>query len=402
MGDLMNESRKCSCSVVKPWHSHFGAVAADIHRVWKVKGFEMYERNGYGKSVSAARIIVLLTAAVCVVAGGCGNKMARIEENQLRLQALVEMNAHQIGKAAQRADQNQQDLQTAMNLIRNSTEELAAQIVSFGSEHTKLQAKMQANNAQMNGKIAGIEQVQKGFQSNIDALQNGAVAVAADMTALGENQAKLGARIDENRRTLAGNIKTIEDYQGQLQSEISNVQTGTAQVAADLAAVADAHSKLEEAAQNEMERTDGKVSALERDRLKQQKEIETLMNNVRKLTASVGALDENLLKLQGVLQNDIQNLADVMKVVGQGQIEFEGNVERRIGELANSMSLLEQNQVELRNQAEEMRSSNQAVISNLAATLDQLKARISSIVPTEPPKVAKTKITASEEVKQRN
>jgi len=362
----------------------------------------MDERNGYGKSVFVARIVVLLAAVVCVGLGGCGNNMARIEENQLRLQALVEMNAHQIGKAAQRAEQNQQDLQVAMNLITNSTEGLAAQIASFGSEHTKLQARIQANNAQMSDKIAGVEQKQQAFQRNIDDLQNGTVVVAADMTALGENQAKLGEMIDENRRTLAGKVKTIEDYQGRLQSEIRNVQAGTAQVAADLAAVADAHSSLEEAVQNEKERTDGKVSTLERDRLKQQKEIETIMNNVRKLTGSVGALEDNLLKLQEVLQNDMQNLADVIEVVGQGQIEFEGNVERRIGELAGSMNLLEQNQTELRKQAEEMRSSNQAVISNLAATLDQLKTRISSIVPTEPPKVAKTKVTISKEVKQQN
>jgi len=395
MGDVMNESRKCSCSIFK-------AVAADIHRVWKVKGFEMDERNGYGKSVFVARIVVLLAAVVCVGLGGCSNKMARFEENQLRLQALVETNAHQIGKAAQRAEQNQQDLQTAMKLIHNSTEELAAQIVSFGSEHAKLQARMQAGDAQMSDKIAGIEQKQQASQSSIDDLQNGTVAVAADMAALGENQAKIGEMIDQNRRTLAGKVKTIEDYQGRLQSEIRNVQAGTAQVAADLAAVADAHSKLEETAQNERERTDGKLSALEQDRLEQQKETEAIMNNVRKLTASVDALEGNLLKLQEVLQNDIQNLADVIEVVGQGQIEFEGNVESRIGELANSMGLLEQNQTELRKQAEEMRSSNQAVIGNLAAMLDQLKTRISSIVPAEPPKVAKTKVTASEEVKQPN
>ena len=380
----------------------FGAVAANIHRVWKVKGFEMDQRNGYGKSVFAGRIVVLLAAAVCVLVGGCGNNMARIEENQLKLQALVEINAHQIGKAAQRAEQNQQDLQTAMKLINNSTEELAAQIASFGSEHTKLQSITQASTAQTNDKIAGIEEKQQAFRSNIDDLQAGTVAVAADMMAFGETQARLGELIDKNWLSVADKVKTIEGVQGRLQSEIKNVQTGSAQVAADLAAVADAHSKLEEAVLKERERTDGQVSVLERDGLKQQEEIETVMSNVLKLTGSVGALEGNLLKLQEVLQNDMQNLADVIEVVGQGQIEFEGNVERRMGELADSMSLLDQNQGKLREQAEEMRSSNQAVISNLAATLDQLKTRISSIVPAEPPKVAKTEVTTSEETKPQN
>jgi len=320
----------------------------------------MDERNVCGKGISACRIVVLLAAAVCIGAGGCGNNMARIEENQLKLQGLVEMNAHQINKTAQRAEQNQQDLQAAIKLIRDSTEELTAQIASLGSEHTNLQATMQANNAQMTDKIGGIEQKQQTFESEVDA------------------------------------------YRGRIETEISNVRAGTVQVAADLAALADAHAKLEENAQNDRQRADAKVSVLEQGLLKQREQIVAAAGNVRELTASVGALEENLVKLQSFLQNDIQNLADVIKVVGQGQIEFEDNVERRIGELVGSMGLLEQSQAALRKQAEETARSNQAMISNLAATLDQLKTRISSLVPTEPPRAVNTQVAVSEEVKQRN
>lgn len=299
-----------------------------------------------------------MAVTLCVAAGGCGNKMAMFEENQLKLQTLVEMNAHQISKAAQHAEQNQQDLQAAIKLIRSSTEELTAQIASLGSEHTKLQATVLANNAQMSDKIGGIEQKQQTLASEIAA------------------------------------------YQQRIAGEISNVQAGTAQVAADLAAVADAHAKLEETANNERQRADGRVAVIEQDLLKQRQEIEAVGSNVRKLTASVGALEENLLKLQSVLQNDIQNLADVIKVVGQGQIEFEDNTDRRISELVGSMGLLEQSQTALREQAEEMASSNQAMISNLALTLDQLKTRLSSLDPTQPSRVVDTEVAVSEEVKQ--
>ncbi len=320
----------------------------------------MDQRNVYGKSVLACRIVVFLAAAVGIGVGGCGNKMARIEENQLKLQGLVEMNAHQISKTAQRAEQNQQDLQAAIKLIRDSTEELTAQIASLGSEHTNLQATMQANNAQMSDKIGGIEQKQQTFESEIDT------------------------------------------YRGRIETEISNVRAGTTQVAADLAAVADAHAKLEENARNDRQRADAKVSVLEQGLLKQREQIEAAAGNVRELTASVGALEENLVKLQSLLQNDVQNLADVIKVVGQGQIEFEDNVERRIGELVGSMGLLEQSQAALRKQAEETTSSNQVMISNLAATLDQLKNRLSSLAPTEPSRAVNTKVAVSEDVKQRN
>ena len=107
----------------------------------------MHNRRRFNKRTLVLRIVLTLVAvAAGLSVAGCGNNMARIEENQLRLQALVEMNAHQMSKAAQRAEQNQQEMQDAIKLIRSSTGQLAAQIASFSSEHAKLQETMLANN----------------------------------------------------------------------------------------------------------------------------------------------------------------------------------------------------------------------------------------------------------------
>ena len=123
---------------------------------------------------------------------------------------------------------------------------------------------------------------------------------------------------------------------------------------------------------------------------------------MRKVTVSIGALEENLLRLQEVVQSDTQNLADVIEVIGQGQINFEGKMVRDLRGLADSVGVIQQNQAKLREQGEEIRSSTRAMIRNLTATLDQLKTRVSEVGSVGAAEVAKTEIAASEEVKQQN
>ena len=256
-----------------------------------------------------------------------------------------------------------------------------------------MQTIVHANTAETSDKIAGIEYKQQN-------LQTGMAAVAGDVAVLGTRQAELEGIIETNSQTLATKVNALEQYQARLQTEIKNVAAGTERVAADLAVVADAQAKFEEESQNDRKLTAGRISANERRQLEQQNEIESIKSKVLKVTASVGTLEKNLLKLQEVLQNDMNNLADVIEVIGQGQIEFEGSVERDIRGLADSVGLIKQGQSDLREQANQMRSNNQTMMNDLASTLKQLKIRVSGLVPTEQPKVAKTEILASKEAKQ--
>ena len=254
----------------------------------------------------------------------------------------------------------------------------------------------------MSDKIAVMEQRQQNLQTGIEDLQSGTLALASDIAGLGGNQTKLEDMIAENSRTLVSKVKTLEQYQAKLQSEIKNVQAGAERVASDLAAVADAQAKLEEMSNKDRQRTAGKVAEIEQNQHSQQGEIETLRDKMRKVTVSIGALEENLLRLQEVVQSDTQNLADVIEVIGQGQINFEGKMVRDLRGLADSVGVIQQNQAKLREQGEEIRSSTRAMIRNLTATLDQLKTRVSEVGSVGAAEVAKTEIAASEEVKQQN
>jgi len=361
----------------------------------------MDKRKEFNRRVFVVRaVLAVLAAAVSLSLAGCGKQMARIEENQLKVQALVELNAQQIGDVARRIEENQQALQNAIGNVRDSAQKLASDLASVAREHTKLQKLVQDNNLQMTDKIAMMEQKQQNLQAGIEDVRNGTVQVAADIVGLSDKHTRLEQMIEANSRTLVSKVAAMEQDQARLQTEIKNVQVGAKQLAADLTAVAEARARLEEMVRSDRRQTDEKTAAIEQSQGSQQTEIETVKNNVRKVAAGVDALEQNLLKLKEILQNDTRNLADIVQVIGQQQIEFEGKVERDIRGLAESMSAVEQNKVEFRKQIEEVQSNAQAMISNLAMVLEQLKARVSQTGPLESTESTKTAVSVSEAKKQ--
>lgn len=300
----------------------------------------MNDRRKPAPSAGFGRIALLVVLGACIVAGGCGNKMARIEENQLRLQTLVEMNAQQIGSVTKRIEENQQTLQQTIETLRSNTQKLVSDIESAVGEHVALQKSVRAADAAINAKIADIEQK----QANLNTLT---VASAADINALAGSHAKLQQTLKNDNQTLAKKITAAENDQERLQTEIQNAQAGVARVAASLNAIADEQAIIREAAKIDAEKTDTRLSLIDQKQIDQQNEIQSVSTNVRKIADQIASIQQNLTKLQEVLQNDTQTM-----------------------------------------------------INDLAAALDKLKTSKSSSEPAKPPKIAQTKRAASEETKK--
>ncbi len=236
----------------------------------------MDERKEFNKGALVARaVLAVLAAAVGLSLAGCGKQMARIEENQLKLQGLVELNAQQIGDIARRIEENQQALQDAIGTVRNSTQVLAADLASVAGEHAKLQKMVRDNNLQMTDKIAMMEQRQQNLQAGIEDVRSGTVRVAADVVGLGDKQAKLEQMIEANNRTLVSKVAA-------------------------------------------------NVDALEQNLLKLK---EVLQNDTRNLADIVQVIGQQQIEFEGKVERNIRGLAESMSAVEQNRAEFQKQVE---------------------------------------------------------------------------
>jgi len=291
--------------------------------------------------------LALIVTAVGPGLGGCGKQMGRIEENQLKLQAMVEFNTEQIGAFEKRSDQGQQELANALENIRSDTQKLAVDLGAIAGEHAKLQNIVQANARQTTDKIGVMERKQASLQAGIENVRGGTSRLATDIAGLKDWGVLVEEMIENNSQTLAGKVGAIEQNRAELRTEIRSVQAATERVAVELASVAEAQGKLELMVEEDRRETSGKVAAVEQSQLARQAQIDGVKEDVRKAGAAIEALGENLVKLQELLRDDTNNLADIIEVIGQGQIDFEDAIQKDVRGLMESMKLVEQNQKRL-------------------------------------------------------
>jgi hypothetical protein len=117
-------------------------------------------------------------AAMSLILAGCGKQLARIEQNQLKLQAMVEANARQIGCIAPRIGQNQQELHSGISAIGNNARLVAADMAAVADAQMKMQQTLQTNDQNLTNTLPIVEQHQRNLRVEIRDVQSSTQAVA--------------------------------------------------------------------------------------------------------------------------------------------------------------------------------------------------------------------------------
>lgn len=284
------------------------------------KGFDV-------KGIILRTMMVLVITAIGIGLAGCGEEMAKVQEKQLDLQAMVETNARQIAALGERIEQNQQQLSTGLEEVQNDIRNVAVNTAAVSEEQARLQKTMQNSNRQTTNKIAQLEQnrneLQAGIEEVRDNTQNVAADMGADITNVKDEQARLYETVQSNSRQFTNNLSVIEQNQQQWQGK-----------------------------------------------------VEELQQNVQEVTTQVSTIGNDLLKLQEVLQSNIRELAGMMDLSGKEQLKFQEKIRSDLLAFNNSISAIKQSQEQLQNQIEVVRSSAEIMSSELPAAIEQLREEI--------------------------
>ncbi len=252
------------------------------------KGFDV-------KRIVLRTIMVLVITAIGFGLAGCGEEMAKIEEKQLNLQAMVETNARQIAALGERIEQNQQLLTAGLEDVQNDIRNVAANTAAVSKDQVKLQETLKNSNRQTTNKIVLLEQSQNELQVGIeevrDNTQNVATDMAADITNVKDEQERLYETVQSNSQQFTNNVAVIEQNQQQWQGK-----------------------------------------------------IEDLQENIQQVTVNINTLGDDLLKLQEVLQSNIRELVGMMDLSGQEQLKFQGKIQQNILAVYSSISAIKQSQ----------------------------------------------------------
>jgi archaellum component FlaC len=271
---------------------------------------------------------VLLTVAIAALSlgiAGCGEQMARIDQNQLKLQKMVEANARQVSALAKRLEQDRQQLRLAIENVQDEVAKVAVEVSAVADTQIRLHEAVQANSLQLTGEIAAIGQDQRDLRASVAGVQSETRKVAAGLKVIAAEQEKLYVTVQEN-----------------------NVQLNS------------------------------KVAVIERTQQERQDTIGGMKDNIQAVAASINALGEDVLRLQEMLQSNIRELVSIADITGKKQVEFRESMRKDLRTLDESVASLKQSQSNLQNRIEELQK-NTPDYSDVPAALDQLRDQLEAL-----------------------
>jgi chromosome segregation ATPase len=267
-------------------------------------------------------------AVVVMAAGlglaGCGEQMAKLEQSQSRLQAMVETNAEQIAAIAARIEQNQTALQAGLEDLRGNIQQVAAKTTAISQEQLRLREAIQDSSRQLTAKVAVVEQNQHELRAGIENVQNDA-------------------------------------------------RTAAAEVASDIKAVADEQTRLYETVQSNSQQLANNVAVIEQNQQDWQGKVEGLQGNIQQQVAvTMDALGKDLLRLQETLQQNARDLVSMMELAGQDQLKFREKTQASLRALDESLSALKQSQNRLQSQIQDVQNRTESMGRDVPEALAKL------------------------------
>lgn len=334
-----------------------------------------------GRAVRAA--LVVAVTALSLTLAGCGEQMARIEENQLRLQAMLEANAEQMADLASRLEDNQGQLQAEINHVQNDARLVAADIAAVADAQMKLEEMIRKNNQTISGQLDLVQQNQHNVRVSIRDVQGVTQAMTSQLATIGDEQVKVHDTIQRHSSELVDRAAAIEQNQQNMQAGIEGAHNDIQEIAASLTAIESEQTKLQSTVKDTSQQMRDKVTLIDQNQQTYEGAIRNLQENVQAMAAEVEAVQQNLLRLHETLDSRVRDMMGIIDVVGQEQLKFEDGIQEDIRGLSVSANLIKQNQAKLDKQIENLHSSVRAINDYTVTTLDQLKADIRRRAPAE-------------------
>jgi chromosome segregation ATPase len=172
----------------------------------------------------------------------------------------------------------------------------------------------------------------------------------------------------------------LEENQNELHAGIEQVRDNTRNVAADMAAditaVKDEQAALSETVQINSRQFTNNVAVIEQNQQQWQNKVEELQQNFQVVTTRMSTLGDDLLKLQEVFQSNIRELVSTMDISSKEQLKFQEKIQKNLLAFDNSISAIKQSQQELQNQIKSVQRSAEAISNELPAAIEQLRQEI--------------------------
>lgn len=293
----------------------------------------------------AGAIIVALMFAIITLPliGGCGEQMARVEDKQVKLQAMVAANSRQLATLSSQVHAGHKDVQKDLARLEQNDEQITGKVRTVQVEQGRLgQAVASAHHA-IGKQVELLRENQELLKDGVAQVADVAQGTASDVTAIAREHAVLHQMVQSNGKAVAAGIDNLADAQQRIQTGVGQLHRADKALAEHIVAVSSKQEMLHQAVQDNATQADERLAVL---------------------TTGQGRTSSNLDGLQSLTQSVARNINDI----ATEQAAIYAAMNTHAGALRDTLTSVEQNQ-----------NNIQSAVDGVAATAHQASEGVGAL-----------------------
>lgn len=277
-----------------------------------------------------AIIAILFTALLATAIGtsGCGKQMAQMENNQVKLQALIMANARQLAAISSQVHAGQNETNRALAQIDRNTQDIGAEILTVQNKQGQLHEAILSGNEQIHTRMAKLERNQASLNDGVARLADVAGETNATVNAVARDQATLHQMVQANRRELEASITAVAKSQETTHTGIEQLRQASHGQANALTALANGQEALAKLAQANSKQLVNQITTVSSEQQQLRNDLGNLHELTQTMAADVTTLGNEQKDLHGTLRSTATTLAEKIAILEQHQLDFQTVVDR--------------------------------------------------------------------------
>ncbi len=334
--------------------------------------------NGFEIRRRAAMCIFFCTIAVVLFGVcGCGEQLTRMEENQVKLQAMVAANAREIATLSSQIHTGAAEINQGIQSVDAKTQGIAADVQTVQNDQRQLRETVVVGHQGLDAKATALQEGQRTLQTGVTNVNQVAQRTASDLTTLARQHTQLGETVQANQREVNDRFGVVVSNQGGIQTGIANLSEADQGLARDIASVSTKQDAMTASMRTAAETLNEKLAVLDQN----QKDYHQA--NIAAAAAAQAAMQESLNGNHEQVAGRLASLAESQQGLQASVDTLDGKVARMsedvgvnhdtvMGQVA-AMAAAQQNlQVgidTLNGKADTAATDSQAAVSSLAESI---------------------------------
>lgn len=275
-------------------------------------------------------IAILLSALLATTFGaaGCGEQMARMQDNQVKLQAMVAANSRELATLSSQVHVSQSEIEKGFAQLDGSIQNADARIAAVQSEQAQLRQTVVANDQNLNEKVAQLADNQASLRDGISHVADITQRTNATINTVAKDQATLHQLVRNMKNEMGDSLTAVASNQQQTHAGIDRLHQADRDLVDLIAAVTAKQDALQRLTQNHNEQLVGHLTTLSSDQGQLRNDVGDLRSLTQTVATDVTTIGNEQTTLHDTVTNNTAALAEKIAVVWANQSSLQSVIDR--------------------------------------------------------------------------